>query len=135
MVKKLIVYVLLGVVCFSFSGCAVVMATRQPGYKNLNAVQAGVARDEILAELGTPTASETDAQGNKVDIFKFKQGYSTGNKAVRALGHAAADVFTLGLWEVVGTPAEAVFSGKDMAIKVTYDKDNRAKEVAYLKGR
>jgi len=46
-----------------------------------------------------------------------------------------ADVFTLGLWEVVGTPAEAIFSAKDMAIKVTYDKDEKVKDVVYLKGK
>ena len=133
--KKVIAYVLLALFCMSASGCAVVMATRQPGHKDLTSLNIGTSRDEVIAELGNPTTSETDAEGNKVDIFKFKQGYYTGVKAVRALGHAAADVFTLGLWEVIGTPTEAVFSGKDMAIKVTYDKDNRVKNVAYLKGR
>ena len=87
----------------------------------------------VLSELGTPIATEKDADGNTVDIFKFKQGYSAGNKGVRMLGHGVADVFSLGLWEVIGTPAEAVFSGKEMSIKVTYDKDNKIKDVAYLK--
>jgi len=133
--KSWISFVLLIVMCVSFSGCAVIMATRQPSYKNLNCLNTGMPRDDVLAELGSPTSSETDADGNRVDIFQFKQGYTSGTKAARALVHGAADVFTLGLWEVVGTPTEAVFSGKDMATKVTYDKKNRVKEVVYLKGK
>ena len=35
------------------------------------------------------------------------QGYRKGVKVARAIGHGAADVMTLGLWEVVGRPTEA----------------------------
>jgi hypothetical protein len=42
-------------------------------------------------------------------------------------------VVTLGLWEVVGTPAEAVFSGDEMAFQVSYDKDDRVDQVTVLK--
>lgn len=133
--KRFIIYLLLMVFCFSSSGCAVVMAARQPDKKNLDILHAGESRDRILAELGTPAASEIDKNGNKIDIFQFRQGYNTGTKAVRALVHGVADVFTLGLWEVVGTPAEAVFSGKDMAVKVSYDDSNKVKDITYLKGK
>ena len=133
--KKLAAYILLVMICLSFSGCAVVMAARQPGYKDINSLRTGDPRADVIAILGSPTASETDAQGNKVDVFQFKQGYSTGAKAARSFGHGVADVLTLGIWEVVGTPTEAVFSGKETAVKVTYDKDNKVKELVYLKGR
>lgn len=133
--KRLIACVLLMLLCLSSSGCAVVMASRQPGQKDLSCLNAGTSRDVVLAELGNPVASETDEQGNKVDIFQFKQGYSKGAKAGRALVHGVADVFTLGLWEVVGTPTEAVLSGKDMAVKVTYNESNEVSDVVYLKGK
>ena len=68
-----------------------------------------------------------------MEVFRFIQGYSTGAKAGRALFHGAADVVTLGLWEVVGTPAEAVFSGDEMAYQVSYDKDDRVDQVTALK--
>lgn len=133
--KSLIAAILLALFCLSISGCAVFMAARQPDKKNLNCLNAGTPRDRVLAELGNPTASETDAQGQKADIFKFKQGYDTGVKVSRALVHGVADIFTLGLWEVVGTPTEAIFSGKDVAVRVTYDGDNKVKDVVYLKGK
>jgi hypothetical protein len=110
------------------------MAAHQADYKDLSFLSEGSSRDKVLTELGPPITTEIDAQGNKVDIFKFRQGFSTGNKTVRMLGHGAADVFTLGLWEVVGTPSEAVFNGKDVVIKVSYDDKGKVKDIVYLKG-
>ena len=50
--------------------------------------------------------------------------HSTGNEpsAGRAVAHGVMDVLTLGLWEVVGTPVEAV-AGQDQehAIVVVYN--------------
>ena len=134
-VKAFIVCVLLVVCCISFSGCAVVMAVRQPDRKDLASVQVGALRNNVIADLGAPAVSNIDAKGNKEDVFQFRQGYGTGVKATRALIHGVADVLTLGLWEVVGTPTEAIFSGKAMAIKVAYDKDDKVKDVTYLKGK
>jgi hypothetical protein len=37
-----------------------------------------------------------------------------GAKAGRALVHGAADVATFGLWDVVGTPTGAIFSGDEI---------------------
>ena len=133
--KAFIACVLLVVCCISFSGCAVVMAARQPDKKNLKILNVGAPRNSVLAEFGSPVGTETNSDGNKVDVFQFKQGFDTATKATRSLVHGVADVFTLGLWEVVGTPAEAIFGGKDMAIKVTYDKDEKVKDIVYLKGK
>jgi hypothetical protein len=46
--------------------------------------------------------------------------------------HGVADVFSLGLWEVVSTPGEMIFSGTDMKIEVRYDKDDKVKSVKNL---
>jgi len=108
------------------------MAARQPGKKDMNVLSAGMPRDAVIAELGPPVQTEVE-NGKKTDIFKFVQGYSQGNKTLRTLGHGVADVFTLGLWEVVGTPAEATFHGTDMAVKVTYDPGDKVEQVVYLK--
>ncbi len=62
------------------------------------------------------------------------QGYSDGAKVGRAALHAAADVFTLGLWEVVGTPIEAVADGSEVQVEVFYDAEDNVKEVKALKG-
>ncbi len=65
-------------------------------------------------------------------MFAFTQGYSKGTRAGRAFFHGVADVFTLGLWEVVGTPIELTATGTEMKVRVTYDEENRVKTVEFL---
>ncbi len=116
------------------SGCSIIMATQQPGRKNLAVLTEGVDRSQVIAELGQPLTTETK-NGTKEDTFAFKQGYSTGAKVGRAVFHAAADVFTCGLWEVVGTPVEAIASGTDVKTKVYYDKDDKVMKVTTFAGQ
>ena len=127
-------WMVLGLCTLFITGCSTVMAAHQPGKKDLNVLSAGMPRDSVIAEIGSPVDTQTE-NGKKVDIFKFVQGYSQANKTVRTIGHGVADVFTLGLWEVVGTPAEATFHGEDIAVKVTYDAQDKVQDVAYLKKR
>lgn len=113
-------------------GCSVFMATKQPSAKNVDMFKVGTPRDMLVAEFGSPATSEV-RDGKKSEIFKFVQGYSSGAKAGRAFFHGAADVMTLGLWEVVGTPTELVFSGDEMAYEVTYDDKDKIDQVTVLK--
>jgi hypothetical protein len=101
-------------------GCSVYMAAKQPPRKDLAVLHVGTPRALVIAELGQPVAT-TESDGVRHDFFVFRQGYSTGARATRAVFHATADVFTLGLWEVVGTPAEAIFDGTDVKLEVVYD--------------
>ena len=64
-----------------------------------------------------------------VDVFQFVQGYSKGAKAARSIFHGVADVFTLGLWEIVGTPTELIASGTKLKVTVTYDDQQKVKTV------
>ena len=129
--KKWTTFVCVLALVFS-SGCSVFMAAKQPDKKNVDLFRMGTPRTLLLGEFGPPVTSEI-RNGRKYEVFKFIQGYSTGVKAGRALFHGAADVMTLGLWEVVGTPAEAVFSGDEMAFEVSYDRNNRIKQVTTIK--
>ena len=110
------------------------MAAKQPSRKNIELFKVGTPRGLLLAEFGPPIHVE-EKNGSKIEIFRFVQGYSAGARTGRAIFHGAADVFTLGLWEVVGTPAEGVFSGDELAYQVTYDKDDRVAEVVALKAK
>lgn len=114
------------------AGCSVYMAATQPGTKDEELFRVGTPRSLLLAEFGLPTASEV-REGKKYEIYRFVQGYSAGAKAGRAVFHGAADFFTLGLWEVVGTPTEGVFDGTDMAYEVRYDEAERIDQVVVLK--
>ena len=118
--------------CWLLSGCGVYMAAHQPDEKNIGLFKIGTPRVMLLAEFGLPTAAEV-RDGKKYEIYKFVQGYSGGAKTGRAVFHGAADVVTLGLWEIVATPTEASFDGNDMAYQVRYDKDDHVDEVVLLK--
>ena len=124
-------FILLIGVCLSSSGCSVVMAAKQPGKKDLTVLDRGTPRANVIGELGTPKWSEEE-NGKKVDIFTFVQGYSTGAKVGSAAFHGVADVFSFGLWEVVGTPTEAIFDGTEMKVKVVYDGNEMVESVEYL---
>lgn len=116
----------------ALSGCSVFMAADQPDAKNLDLMKAGTQRALLLAEFGLPMVTE-EKEGKKYDIFKFVDGYSTGAKAGRAVFHGVADVATLGLWEIIGTPTEGAFEGDELVYQVSYDKHDRADQVIPLK--
>ena len=127
--KKILLLLLLAGM-FLLNGCAVYKATTQPDKKDLNVLTVGTHRDLVRAELGAPAVSDQD-EGGEYDIFSFVQGYTKGAKVGRALTHGILDVFTLGLWEVIGTPIEGAASGKKMLIKVIY-KDKKVVRVEPL---
>jgi hypothetical protein len=116
-----------------FAGCSVSRALNQPDKKDLSVLQAGVSRHRVIAELGYPRFTE-EKDGKKVDIFTFVQGYSKGAKTGRALAHGTADFFTLGLWELVGTPIEGAASGTEVQVKVTYDDQDRVASTEAFRG-
>jgi len=109
------------------------MAANQPGQKDLSVIKKGTDRGLVLSEFGAPKVSE-ESNGKKVEIYIFKQGYSGMAKTGRAMFHGAADVVTLGLWEIVSTPGESYFDGKDMTIEVTYDANNKVESSRILRG-
>ena len=114
------------------SGCSVFMAAEQPVAKNIELFKTGTSREVLLAEFGQPLISE-ETDGKKVEIFTFIQGYSKLAKTGRVIFHSAADVFTLGLWEIVGTPTEMYFNGNEMAFHVSYDENDHLDEVNVIK--
>lgn len=128
---KLALSLSLGLFLLSASGCSVFMAAKQPPKKDLNVLTQGNPRALVLSELGQPLNTETK-DGRRVDVFTFVQGYSKGAKAGRAFFHGAADILTVGLWEVVGTPTEATFDGKKMSVEITYDPSDRVDKVNYI---
>ncbi len=114
------------------SGCSVFMAAQQPSAKNIELFKIGTPRDALVAEFGQPLISE-ETDGKKIEMFVFVQGYSKAAKTGRVIFHSAADIVTLGLWEIVGTPTEMVFNGSEMGFHVSYDDAERIDEVNVLK--
>jgi hypothetical protein len=123
---------LLGVAMITAAGCSPVLASKQPSRRDVDLLSPGVPRNLLLAELGQPVTTETK-DGRRVEVFSFVQGYRKGVRVARTIGHGAADVMTLGLWEVVGTPTEATLNGHRVAYEVTYDASDRIDRVVPLK--
>jgi hypothetical protein len=111
-----------GIFCLATTGCSVGMALSGKKDPNLGMVRVGATRGEVEMALGNPVSSVTTQDGRRTDIYDYEIGNepSTG----RAVAHGAMDFLTLGLWEVVGTPIEAL-KGTKYQIAVTYDSDNR----------
>lgn len=116
----------------SSAGCSVYMAANQPEKRDTKVFAVGTPRNVVISEVGMPVATKTQEDGCKVELYRWRQGYSGGAKAVRAVGHGVMDVLTIGLWEVVGTPAEAVMDGEMATYEVTYDEDECIKQVVEL---
>ncbi|MBK9663871.1 MAG: hypothetical protein IPO71_13305 [Nitrosomonas sp.] len=124
--------ILLALIMITISGCSVFMAAKQPVKKDISLFEVGVPRTTLIAEYGAPILSEYKNE-KKIEIFKFIQGYSTGAKVGRAFFHGAADVVTLGLWELIGIPTEITFSGDELAYLVRYDENDLVDEVIPIK--
>ncbi|MBZ0159801.1 hypothetical protein [Candidatus Methylomirabilis sp.] len=111
------------------SSCSIFMAATQPGPKDLAVLTEGTSRPQVAAALGTPAWAGKNDQGLDVEVFQFVQGYSGGVKAARTTWHLAADVFSIGLWELIGTPIESSYSGTKMNAVVIYDEHQKVKSV------
>lgn len=115
-------------------GCSVYMAASQPDKKDVSVFNVGTPRTHVIAEAGKPVYTKENSDGTLTDTFVFVQGYSSGAKAGRAFFHGAADVLTLGLWEVIGTPVEAVADGTEVKVQVEYDANERVQNIIALTG-
>lgn len=130
MFKKLVVAGV-AVTMLMNSGCSVVMASKQPSKKNTTMLNAGIPRSLVVAEFGAPVISEMK-EGKRYEIYTFVQGYSTASKVGRAFWHGAADVATVGLWEIIGTPTETVFNGKKMSYEIFFDQNDNIESYKLL---
>ena len=115
-------------------GCSVYMAAHQPDKKDISVFNTGTPRTHVIAEAGIPKHTRENSDGTLTDTFVFVQGYSSESKTGRALFHGAADVLTLGLWEVIGTPVEAIADGTEVHVQVEYDANEKVRNIIALSG-
>lgn len=101
-------------------GCSVGMAMSGKPDPNIGVLKIGQSRDIVLLNLGQPTQTYAKEEG-RTDVFHLERGNQPS--AGRAVGHAAMDVLTLGLWEVVGSPIEG-FTGDKFTVSIDYDADD-----------
>lgn len=117
---------LIAIICLSMtvllSGCSVGMALSGEEDPDLSVLRVGASRGEVEMQLGRPAAEILADDGHTYATY----AYSLGNQpsAGRAVAHGVMDVLTLGLWEIVGTPVEAVAAKEnEHAVVVVYDRN------------
>ncbi len=133
MLHKLITLLLVGGVLASpivNSGCSVFMSANRSTYKDTSILKVGADRDVVLAELGPPNASLKMENGGYKDIYKiYPNAHRAGSKGAAVAGHAVADILTLGLWEIVGTPLELAAQDKPVTFILKYNPEGKLVEM------
>ncbi len=101
------------------------MEANRPSAVNISKYSLGQKRLEILSSLGSPVSSVKDGP-NSCDVYKlYTKGTSKAGKAGIIFTEAAADFFTLGLAEVVATPAEAATKSNLHTVLICYDGEEK----------
>ena len=123
--KTFLVPITMVLVILAQSACSVYKASTQPGPADLQGLGIGVLRQQVIAILGPPKFSDVDPQGRKQDTFEFQSGFHQGSKA-RVILYLAADVFTLGLAELILWPMELTVMERATCIaNATYGRSQK----------
>ena len=108
-------------------GCAVLMAASGKHEPDLSVCAVGATATQIEAQLGNPTSTRPLPDGGTECSYAFWKGDPPSYR--RAAAHAAADVLTYGLWEIVyGTRTESDDQARRYEMRVTYGPDGRAND-------
>ncbi|MDJ0947146.1 MAG: hypothetical protein QNJ30_27145 [Kiloniellales bacterium] len=108
------------------SGCSVGMAAAGTEDPNLAVCKAGATRLDIERELGGPRDTTQHDDGSLECVYEYEIGNEPSPG--RAVVHGTLDVLTFGIWELVGTPIEAL-QGTKYEMTVVYGPDGIAKSV------
>lgn len=103
----------------TLAGCSVGLALHGEETPDLSVIKIGAVRDDVELQLGKPYSAEKQNDGGERVRYKYQVGNDPS--ALRAMGHAALDVASIGLWEIIGTPIE-VSVGDEYELDITYDE-------------
>ncbi len=107
-------------------GCAVSMAAQGQNGPDMEVVKRQQTRDDVERMLGLPVETIRRSNSERVDLYVVEA--KTEPDMARAARHAAVDLFTFGLWELVGGPVEA-YQGRRQRVVVQYDESDRVVSV------
>jgi outer membrane protein assembly factor BamE (lipoprotein component of BamABCDE complex) len=129
--KKSMKYLVLIALIPILSGCSAMMAMHGKRDVDTASIRIGAHRQEVILQLGEPSQTSSGEDGT-TDIFELQRGNapSTG----RAIGHVAMDLITLGWWEVIGVPVEAL-QGEKFTLTIKYGTNDRVTDIKTGKPR
>ena len=115
--------VALALVLLVGNGCSVVMEATRPDPVDTSQFVVGETRLQVVEALGAPTATVKQSD-QSCDVYKlYTRGPGAAGKGAIAATEAVADVFTLGLAEVVTSPVEGATRNAKHTVTMCYDKD------------
>jgi hypothetical protein len=120
--RLLTLTVLASAMLFLLGGCSVAMALGGKKEPDLAAVRVGCSRGEVEQVLGKSKQVASLENGQRMEVYNYETNHEPNPP--RAITHGALDVFTLGIWEVVGTPIELNIGDKQ-SLCVVYGPDDR----------
>jgi hypothetical protein len=107
-------------------GCSVYTAFTHPqkvdiaGLENMK----GIDRSYVMNQIGgLPATSEKKEDGRRTDIYRFYEGSSWAKG--RGVFHLLADIFTLGLWEIIAWPSELAARGDELTAQAEFDANDK----------
>ncbi|HVB79820.1 MAG TPA: hypothetical protein VNE82_07710 [Candidatus Binataceae bacterium] len=107
----------------ALNGCSVVMEATRPDPIDTSQFAVGEPRLQVVEVLGAPAATVNQSD-QSCDVYKlYTHGPGGAGKGAIAAGEAVADVFTLGLAEVVTSPVEGATRNAKHTVTMCYDKD------------
>ncbi len=117
------------------TGCSAFMAGQRSGVAGGPAViQVGADRTAVEGTLGPPDIVVSLDDGRVKAVYKIDPDAHTRAARNSAVAwHIVADVFTLGLWEIIGTPAEMAARDQFVTYLIYYGKDGKIETVDTVK--
>lgn len=114
-------------ISLSSSGCSVFMAANRSSYRgDVTVIKDGISRSAVIAELGEPDSFSKSESGGYNDRYTLDpDAHRAWLKTGTVLFHLGADVVTLGLWELVGTPYELAVRDKTVTYRLAYNPDGK----------
>ncbi len=112
------------------AGCGPVLEATRDTPVNLDKGGVGESRVNVMADLGAPVPTVKNGQ-NDCDVYKLcTEGPGAAGKGAIAAGEVVADVFTLGLTELIFTPVEAATRGCLHTVMACYGPDNKLANIS-----
>jgi hypothetical protein len=111
------------------TSCSIFIEANRPAYKDTSLLQQGVSRAKVVGELGEPAYSYSN-EGKTVDLYLLDP---EGRRLLTKIGlttfNLAADFFSAGLWEAVGTPLESKTRHRLTPYIITYSANLEVESV------
>ena len=109
--------------------CSIYKAATAPPSVPVDIVKVGSTRPQVMSVFGTPKTSDVAKSNERTEVYEFIDG-NNGASKLRIVPYIAADLFTIGLAELVLWPLElTALQGSEGRAVVTYDQEDRARTV------